>query len=497
MSLRPAERRWIWLLGSLTVVLLAAAAGMLLYGWSVRAPKPPETIVHTEARHLEETPDAETPPPDDPDHLKDAVSPPSEGSAGAPPETADGRPPDNQGESQGESQEASPAAPAAPSTPPAEAVPAAPRTLRILHLGDSHTSADFFTGAIRKRLQEKFGDGGIGYMAIGRPHIGVRSDVAKFELSPGWTYDAIQKAHKVDSFFLSGFDVKTSKAGETIVMTPRAPARLDLVEIEAMAGPGGGKVEIHFDDILACTCTLAADKPTRLVFRSLPEGDGDLTIHKITIKTLDDAPVTISSIGVYERKAGVSYLSVGFPGATVDILNKFNKTTFRNDLRRMNPQIVVLAFGTNEGDREVLNRAHYREQYLSVLRRIKEALPAAQIIMVLPPDGQNLPRRCKDRAEAPCSGTVPAEGAKDACVWTPLPSLEEVREVQRAIAKDEGIPAWDWSSIMPKSCGAHAWFKATPHLMAPDHVHFTAEGYRRGADQFVDFLSPFVSQRLH
>lgn len=38
------------------------------------------------------------------------------------------------------------------------------KSLSILQIGDSHTAADLFTGMVRQILQEKFGQGGIGYV---------------------------------------------------------------------------------------------------------------------------------------------------------------------------------------------------------------------------------------------------------------------------------------------------------------------------------------------
>src|SRR6185295_9703802 len=49
------------------------------------------------------------------------------------------------------------------------------RGLVILQIGDSHTSADFLTGELRRRLQAKYGAGAPGYITAGQPHIGVRS----------------------------------------------------------------------------------------------------------------------------------------------------------------------------------------------------------------------------------------------------------------------------------------------------------------------------------
>src|ERR1019366_8245188 len=43
------------------------------------------------------------------------------------------------------------------------------QTLRVLQFGDSHTAADVFGGEARRILQEKFGNGGVGYVFAGHP----------------------------------------------------------------------------------------------------------------------------------------------------------------------------------------------------------------------------------------------------------------------------------------------------------------------------------------
>jgi lysophospholipase L1-like esterase len=47
---------------------------------------------------------------------------------------------------------------------------------------------------------------------------------------------------------------------------------------------------------------------------------------------------------------------------------------------------------------------------------------------------------------------------------------------------------------MPAECGAHQWFSASPALMSRDHVHFTAEGYKRGAEAFLNVLIPVIEK---
>ena len=64
---------------------------------------------------------------------------------------------------------------AAPRRPPGK------RGIVILQIGDSHTSADFLTGELRRRLQARYGRGAPGYITAGRPHIGVRTSSLSHE----------------------------------------------------------------------------------------------------------------------------------------------------------------------------------------------------------------------------------------------------------------------------------------------------------------------------
>jgi lysophospholipase L1-like esterase len=47
---------------------------------------------------------------------------------------------------------------------------------------------------------------------------------------------------------------------------------------------------------------------------------------------------------------------------------------------------------------------------------------------------------------------------------------------------------------MPGECGAHEWFTMKPPLVSGDHVHFTAAGYRRSANEFLAALIPIAEQ---
>jgi lysophospholipase L1-like esterase len=373
------------------------------------------------------------------------------------------------------------------------------RPITILQLGDSHTSADFLTGEIRRRLQETYGNGGSGYVTAGRPHIGVLSSTLKISVSQGWTYQALQRSEEVGEFWMSGFNTVASREGETLSFTSEKAETFDVIEIEAIRRPGGGSFEIKLDGKVEGSFDLAGQKVEPIVIRLVPDQGPTNQVRDLTLTTRSDGTVSIASVAIYNTRAGLTYNSVGYPGATVDILNKLDNRLFLSNLRRLNPQIVVLSFGSNEGEKASLDIAAYTEHYRKVVAKIRAALPGVTIVMIGPPEAEELPSHCKDRARETATCRVPSEttasaSRADACEWKPLAKLADVREAQRKLAQREGAVFWNWASIMPKECGADRWLNQSPVLMAKDHLHFTITGYKKSAAAFLDTLIPVIDK---
>jgi lysophospholipase L1-like esterase len=378
-----------------------------------------------------------------------------------------------------------------------QSVPAKPSGFTILQIGDSHTAADYFTGEVRKILQARYGNGGVGYVDVGKPHPGVRSAVLSVSASSGWAYASLQKAAESNLFFLSGFDATATRGGETVSFTASQPVPYDQIEIEVATGPDYGTIDIAVDNLPPERRTLAAPEHGRLVFRITPEHRRADKVHRLVITTLDDRPTTISSVAIFDKGRGLSYSNVGFPGATIDIVNKYDPKMLDDELKRLAPRIVVLAFGTNEGFNDDLDLEHYRARYRTVIRKIRASLPEGQIVMVGPPRADRVATICLKEPQSAACKAARGEGELDQpteCPYQTPPRLDLVRQVQRDLAKQENIPFWDWSGIMPAKCGAHSWAMASPRLMASDHVHFTPEGYKVSANAFAAFLSPIVNQ---
>ncbi|TGE00617.1 GDSL-type esterase/lipase family protein [Methylobacterium nonmethylotrophicum] len=374
----------------------------------------------------------------------------------------------------------------------AEAPPVrhARRAVSVLQIGDSHTAADQFTGTARRILQERFGAGGIGYLAAGTPHPGIRSTSLSASASAGWRYDSLKRATRPDLFGLSGYVAGTDRAGETLSFASEVPVAYTAIEIDARTGPGMGAVAVEVDGAPVLAASLAAGIAERKTLTVRPPA-GSAGFRRLVIRTTEARPVAFLGVGIVRAGAGVTYSSLGVPGATIDWLGRYPEATLADNVRRLAPDIVVLAFGTNEGFDAGLDPAAYERRYAAVLRVIRRAVPGARLVMIGPPQAERAAPACKPDPARPCPAdpaAQPPEGA-DACPWRP-PQLDQVRAVQRRLAAAERIPFWDWWGIMPAGCGASRWMSADPPLMAKDRIHFTKAGYRIGGQAFAGFLEP-------
>ena len=371
--------------------------------------------------------------------------------------------------------------------------------LTILQIGDSHTAADFFTGRVRERLQQVFGSGGAAYVVPGKPNVGVRSALFESDASDGWTYEALQKSDDKRRFYLSGFNAVARHAGALLTLRARGGLPYDRLEVAFLKQPGGGRAEVLVDGEPGGRIDLDGAADARATLDVHASDTGARGFHDVAVRSLTDAPVTVTGVEVARDGDGVSYISLGFPGATVQLLQKLAAENLADDLRRLAPDIVVLAFGTNEGFNDALDVAAYGAQYEQIVRRLEALRPGLRVIIIGPPDGARAPVVCHNSSvghdcPAPAPQPVAADGA-ERCRFPTPPKLAQVREAQRRIATRLGAFFWDWSSVMPSPCGAQIWAVADPPLMAHDYVHMTLDGYKKSADRFADFLIPLIDGR--
>jgi lysophospholipase L1-like esterase len=348
--------------------------------------------------------------------------------------------------------------------------------VQIVQIGDSHTANDGFSGRLRELFQARFGDGGRGMLPPGVPfrlynpaHIAVTAE--------GWETIGSLRPSNPGKFGIAGV---RQHADGPAVMTLRSTtqATLGSVEVEAWGQPGGGTLEAAWSAGRETSFSTNLQTPGAL-FLSVPpgrEGAG------FTLRTRGDGPVDILSWTTTHQGPGVAYSNLGTIGATVGIVGRWDPVLVREELARLHPALILIAFGSNEGFADSTDMATYPESYAARVGQLHEAAPQAAIAIIGPPDGTRIAKP-GDNEDRLC----PPLGRRGES-WATPNHLPAVREAERKFAAAHSYFYWDWSEAMGGRCSITRWAMTVPPMAAADHLHLLRPGYRATAELLFDAM---------
>ena len=370
--------------------------------------------------------------------------------------------------------------------------------VEILQIGDSHTAGDFISSGVRARLQARFGEAGRGVLPPGTPFKFYGPRQVDVTQSDGWRMEPSfpMTPGKPSVFGLSGWRLVSTRPGATVTMSADPEALFDRARLCALAEPGAGELVV-----------VAGASVTRIALGKGQAGPRCVSIHlanpEKTLKiTAEGRPVTLLSFGTWRWRAGVSLSNLGVIGTELFDFAARDDGILKAELEAYHPQLILLAYGTNDGSRKLLDAASYEQLMREQIRRLKRLAPGAAILVMGPPDSNttrpDIPEDGVHDLNFVCAPLEPAEqadyagrvAAKDPALarWYPAPNLAPVREAQRRAAAAEGVAFWDWSARMGGPCAAHKLSRPGVGLMRGDHVHFTNDGGDMIAGMLTDDL---------
>lgn len=333
-----------------------------------------------------------------------------------------------------------------------------PDSIHILHYGDSHTAADEWTGKLRALFQTKFGDAGAGFSLAGRPFKGYRRIGQRSSMSRGWETSGLLSLDTDGVYGLGGAAISTSRARGTVSLDTTEPN----VELWFMRQPGGGSLRI-LDDGQAVD-TISTDGERGPGYYQFGSASGHLEVE-----TLENKPVKLLG-WVAENGPGVTYETLGINGAQAHIFDRWQKDAWADQLQRRDPALVVLAYGTNEASNRDYDYENYKAVFSGLLKRIRETVPAASILVIGPPDRQYRARGIG---------------------WQTFSRMDSIVEAQREATKENRCAFWDLRSRMGGNGAMTKW--VTAGFAQPDHVHFTVPGYQLIGDVvYRDILTEYA-----
>lgn len=358
--------------------------------------------------------------------------------------------------------------------------------VHILQIGDSHTAGDVLTGGWRDLLQVQYGNGGRGMLAPGRPYDGYFTRGVTASMSPGWHVVATFGKDYIERHLplgFSGFNLTSTVDGATMKLTADVPAMaFDRFVLCGMAG------------LLAKSVTVRTAEGAQTIDMTAEiAGPRCATLHFATpqssVEVIADAgPVTLTSWGTFRDDGGVVLSNVGIVGSQLQHFARADDDLLAKELEAYAPDLIVLAFGTNEGFNPSIDSVAYEAMLRTQITRLRELAPDTPILLLGPPDALSRNEALRGR-----QGSCPAIPGV-APVFAP-PGLAQVRSVQRKVAGDLHLAWWDWQARMGGICAAERWVNQTPPLMRGDYVHFKTPGGERLARALQDDLNHAAGER--
>ncbi len=335
---------------------------------------------------------------------------------------------------------------------------------RIVYYGDSIVASDFITGKLRRLMQDRFGDAGHGYAIVANAFPGwFHIDVSR-KSSDQWKTSRCIGPYAEDGMYgLGCVSFTARKADEWFWMgtadRDKWGTHVSRFELEYLEQPDGGSVDFILDGTKhSSLSTAGAEKKLKHHVIEVPDGP-----HKLEVRTTSDSPTRLFGMRMERDVPGVTLSALGITGARGRFLDKQDDAHFAEVLKAAKPDLVVLAFGTNEvGDGEIFydesgNRvkdamAEYERTLKAVMEQVEKAVPDAGVMLVGPPD---------------MASNNAAEGNSK-------PMVPKLIRHQKNAAEALGWAYWNQFKAMGGSGSMWAWVQSG--LGNADMVHPTGSG---------------------
>lgn len=357
--------------------------------------------------------------------------------------------------------------------------PKADHPLSIGFWGDSHLAAHFFgdeliriSGLPRETVLPSLIPATMG-------RAGVRLPIRKYCQSAGWNYKyaylaketrapfsqtlAQTQSNTPGSFLWVDFRIGTQAAAMSQVDVLLSPSEVrtvvgisvddaaeQLVELEQN---GNGLLQIH------------ADKPLSQLKIRLVEGE--LRLEGFAPRYLGTPALRMDTFAI--------------PGAMARGWAMADSEYVKNRLNGFQYDLVVLEYGTNEGNGKPFSAANYEADLRATLGNMRQTFPDSQCILMGPTDRGVLVKRPRVKKK---KGKTVRPPAQDLLRYARI--HQTIGNIQQNVGREFKCSFWSWQEAMGGPGATYRWFYHNPKLMAGDLIHLTIPGYQLSARKFSD-----------
>ena len=338
----------------------------------------------------------------------------------------------------------------------------------IEHYGDSILTSDFVSGQIRRLMQRRFGDGGHGFVLLGRPWRWYRHLDIRHGVRGEWRSRPLTSAPVADGLFGLGgvaFEAASGEAVGSWIATAREGEigrRAAAFDISYLEQPGGGAFRLRLDDRDLGEVGTEAERKRAAHHRVEVEPPGPA---RLEIANAGGGPLRMFGVSLDSGEPGVVLDSLAINGARASLLDRFDEQHWIAELRRREPSLLMLMFGANEGHNEQLPLGEYREDLADLLGLLRAELPETACLVIGPLDQAK--RRPGGRFS---SRRMP----------------RKLSRAQREVALERGCAFFDTRRAMGGDGSMGRWFRRG--LGGGDLIHPTEKGARKLGNWIAEAL---------
>ncbi len=331
--------------------------------------------------------------------------------------------------------------------------------LNIVHLGDSHIQADFFSGHLRQLLQadSTLGNGGRGLVF---PYTAVHTNAPdNLKVSYAGSWDGCRNIthNRVCDWGVAGITATTYSSEAMLSINPNIHSTLKYPITKA---------KIFFDTHNTASFDIRVLNEVLITQKKIYDGYVELTLAEPVeilqlgfVKERDEQNhFTLQGITLENQQAGVQYHSAGINGADVPAVLRM--PSLEKHLQILNPDLVIISLGTNDAFRKLDEKA-FKSNYGQLIQRIRRANPHTSILLTTP--GDNLRGR----------RYLNPDNAK---------AVKQIMD----LAEETDVAVWNFYEVMGGLRSIQHWY--TNRMASPDRVHLTPHGYTVQADLLYEAI---------
>lgn len=330
------------------------------------------------------------------------------------------------------------------------------RVFKVVHIGDSHIQADWFSGQLRTLLQQQYGNAGKGLIF---PYRQIRTNGPEGYSSVSrstFTADKIVRCKSACDVGIAAYNAYIP-VGDEVVFSLKNDSPTQYISILFQAGNPYG-VTVNDDN-----------DTSHYAIQQTP-------LYTISSYRTEVAPifsiqansnVNLNGVVASNGNTGVLYYTIGANGATFMHYNQ--SQLFFEQLRALQPDLVIVSLGTNESVSDI-SADSFNLQLSTFQQKLETVCGESSVYLYTTPADNYIRKATTVRKK------VKGRWRNQRVVsYVNNHHLEEVRASIIDFCNNRHLMYWDLYEAMGGDESMKNWVRSG--YAAKDHIHFSKGGY--------------------